>query len=67
MSVPDDAVTPTTDDVPDPVRATAPQADPAPDEVADPDGTGLPPLREAVLPQRVDGRGASGDTTQGWV
>ncbi|GIG40668.1 hypothetical protein [Cellulomonas phragmiteti] len=32
MSVPDDTVTPTPDEVPDPVEATAPQADPAPGE-----------------------------------
>ena len=36
MSVPDDNVTPTPDEVPDPVDATAPQAPPAPDDpVAD--------------------------------
>lgn len=32
MSVPDDTVTPTPDEVPDPVEATAPHADPAPGE-----------------------------------
>ncbi|MBF0688455.1 MAG: hypothetical protein IR158_11920 [Cellulomonas sp.] len=32
MSVPDDNVTPTPDEVPDPVDTTAPQAPPAPDD-----------------------------------
>jgi len=32
MSVPDDNVTPTPDEVPDPVDATAPQAPPAPED-----------------------------------
>ncbi|WP_163276394.1 hypothetical protein [Cellulomonas iranensis] len=49
MSVPDDTVTPTPDEVPDPVKATAPQAPPAPDE--DGDNSGLPVIEEAVLPK----------------
>ncbi|MCC2314220.1 hypothetical protein [Cellulomonas xiejunii] len=32
MSVPDDTVTPTPDEVPDPVTATAPHAPPAPED-----------------------------------
>ncbi|GIG40667.1 hypothetical protein [Cellulomonas phragmiteti] len=42
MSVPDDTVTPTPHEVPDPVEATAPTADPALDDAPDdalPDGT----------------------------
>lgn len=44
MSVPDDTVTPTPDEVPDPVDATAPQADPAPGE----DETGQPVVEPVV-------------------
>ncbi|MBO0898971.1 hypothetical protein J1G42_03150 [Cellulomonas sp. zg-ZUI222] len=46
MSVPDDAVTPTPDEVPDPVEATAPRADPPPDE----DLTGQPDEEGTILP-----------------
>ena len=59
MSVPDDTTTDTTtdsttdapapDEVPDPVTATAPQAVPADDRVAD--GSGLPVIEETVLPK----------------
>lgn len=49
MSVPDDTVTPTPDEVPDPVTATAPQADPAPDD--DADNRGLPVIEETILPK----------------
>ena len=35
MSVPDDTVTPTPDEVPDPVATTAPRAEPAPGEDED--------------------------------
>ncbi len=45
MSVPDDAVTPTPDEVPDPVEATAPRADPPPDD----DPAGLPGDEEGTI------------------
>jgi len=46
MSVPDDTVTPAPDEVPDPVEATAPQAEPAPGE----DEAGLPAEEGTILP-----------------
>ncbi len=49
MSVPDDTTTPTPDEIPDPVSATAPQAEPARDGSAD--GSGLPAIEETVLPK----------------
>ena len=56
MTVPDDHVTPTPDEVPDPVAAAEPQADPAPEDVpedqavADEKGVlpGITPVRPAT-------------------
>ncbi|MCC2333622.1 hypothetical protein [Cellulomonas wangsupingiae] len=47
MTVPDDTTTPTPDEVPDPVTATAPRVDPA----SGGDDGGLPPIEETVLPK----------------
>lgn len=49
MSTPDDSATPATDEVPDPVVATSPQADPAPDDTPDEDYPDGPP-ESPVLP-----------------
>ncbi|MCC2336138.1 hypothetical protein [Cellulomonas wangsupingiae] len=54
MSVPDDTVTPTPDEVPDPVDATAPRAKPAPGE----DEDAQPAEQGTILP--IPGNRASG-------